>query len=160
MAYLGYVLNSGPVALVAEAPKTVLGVKATGGAGGDHFGLHVKDFSLAFDGVSPDAPPVYVEFNWCSWSTNSPNINSTVIYPTQIYGRKIAAGAWGGKNWTAEPTSQIPLKQLYVTPDKGTWLHEFPLGMEPDAEPAWGFAIRLTAPEAVSVTACMTVERI
>ena len=151
----GYALNSGPVSLTAATAKTVFGVKSA-----DQFGIQVKDFSLAFDGVTPDAAPVYVELCWCSWATNSPNLNSTVIYPTQVYGRKIAAGGWGGKNWTVEPTTQIPIKQLYVTPDKGGWIHEFPLGMEPDAEPAWGFTLRLTAPDAVTVTASMTVERI
>ena len=151
----GYVLNSGQVSLIAATPKTVLGIKSE-----DQFGVQVKDFALAFDGTASDAPPVLVEFCWCSWATNSPNINSTVIYPTQVYGRKIAAGGWGGRNWTVEPTTLIPLKVLYVTPDKGAWLHEFSLGQEPDAEPDWGFALRLTAPDAATVTASMTVERI
>lgn len=156
MSAVGYaVLTEGAVALSAATAKSILGVKAHANSG-----LQVKGFEVSFDGVTASAVPVLVELCYCTFATNSPGTNSTGTAETQVYGRVLAAGFTGGRNWTSEPTVVTPIKEGLLAPDKGKFAYQFPLGQEPDCALAEGFVIRCNAPAAVNVRGELQVERI
>lgn len=142
------------VALAAATAKTVNGVK-----GHANSGLLITFFQVEFDGVTASAVPVLVELCYSTWATNSPGTNSTSTTPRQTSGRTIAAGFTAGANWTAEPTALTPIRRFTLTPNGGVVMYDFPLGKEPDADLAQGFAIRCTAPGIVNVTSTVVVSR-
>lgn len=156
MSAVGYsAMSEGAVALTAATAKCVVGVKAHANSG-----LQVKGFCVAFDGVTASAIPVLVELCYSTWATNSPGTASTSTTPRQLYGRALTAGFTAGKTWTTEPTTLTAIKEFLLAPDKGLIDYLFPLGTEPDCALAEGFALRLTAPAAVNVRACLIVERV
>lgn len=156
MSAVGYTcITEGAVALSAATAKSILGAKAHANSG-----LQVKSFLVAFDGVTASAVPVLVELCYCTFATNSPGTNSTGIAESQTYGRVLAAGFTGGKNWTAEPTTVTPIKELLLSPNGGVISYQYPLGQEPDCALAEGFVIRCTAPATVNVRATLDVERV
>lgn len=156
MAAVGYSASTeGAVALSAATAKSVCGAKAHANSG-----LQVKGFQVGFDGVSASAVPVLVELCYCTFGANSPGTNSTSTTPRQTYGRSLTAGFTSGKTWTTEPTTITVLKEMLLTPNGGTLVFQFPLGLEPDCALGEGFVIRCTAPATVNVRATMDVERI
>lgn len=159
MAKSMYKVNTeGQVALAANTPKTVIGVKAHANSG-----LNLKSFRVDFDGVTATEKPVLVEVCYCTWATNSPGTNSTSTTPRQIGGRAITAGFTSGKSWTSEPTVLTVLEEFSFDPNKGLFLYDYSLGDEPDCAVSEGFAVRMTVPSggaAVNARAGLTVERI
>lgn len=156
MAKAGYqVSTSSDVALVAATAKTVLGVLAPA-----QFGVDLRGFEIAFDGVTTTDKPVLIEIAGCTFATNAPGTNSTTETVNQIYGRAVTAGFTGGSAWTAEPTVVSALKVLRLTPNGGTYDYDWPLGETLDNDVSKGFAIRCTAPtSAVNVRASLRFER-
>ncbi len=159
MAKAGYAIEtSAAVALVATTAKTVLFALAPA-----QFGMDLRGFSVAFDGITTTDKPVYVEVCSLTGATNSTpgtantNENSNI---DQMYGRSITTGFVGGSACTSEPTVLSPIKVFLLTPNGGTYDYDFPLGETPDSDVSKGFAIRCTAPtSAVNVRAWMRFER-
>lgn len=151
----GYsVVTTAAVALVGAAPKTILGVKSAA-----DFGIDLKKYRVAFDGVTASAIPVLMELCYCTWATNGPGTNSTSRTPAQLYGRVIAHGVTAASAWTAEPTVLTVIEEHLITPAGGLEIYDFPLGDTPDSAVSEGFALRLTAPATVSARAGLVFER-
>jgi hypothetical protein len=142
------------VALAAATAKSVLGVKAHANSG-----LLVTRFSVAFDGVTASAVPVFIELCYSTFATNSPGTASTTVTPLQRSGRSLAVGFTAAKTWTTEPTVLTTLRSFDLTPNGGVLMYDYPLGTEPDCNLAEGFVIRVTAPAVVNVVAEMSVVR-
>lgn len=159
MAKAGYsVSTSADVALVATTAKTVLAVFAPA-----QFGVDLRGFEIAFDGVTTTDKPVLVEICACTFATNSTpgtaNTNETANI-VQIYGRSVTTGFSAFSGSTSEPTVQTQWKLLRITPNGGTYDYDWPLGETPDSPVSNGFTIRCTAPtSAVNVRASVRFER-
>lgn len=152
MAKAGYSTATGAaVALVAATAKTVLNVIAPA-----QFGVDLKKFRVAFDGVTASAVPVLVELMASTQATAGTSTAGTV---NQIYGRAITAGFTSAYNYTAEPTVLSLIDSFLLDPNKGVVLYDFPLGDTPDNDVSRGICIRCTAPAAVNVRASMVFER-
>ncbi len=147
-------ITGGAIALTAATAKSILGWKAHANSG-----LMLCKYEVAFDGVTSSAVPVLVEIGYCTWATNSPNTNSSLVTPVQVVGRVLTVGATAGKTWTAEPTVISVLEEKLLTPNGGVIVYDYPLGTEPDCALGEGFVIRCTAPAGVNVRATMTVSR-
>lgn len=155
MAKAGYSASTGTtVALVAATPKSVIGVSAPA-----TFGVDLKKYRIAFDGVTASAVPVLVELCYATFATNAPGTNSTSLTVQQGYGRTIAAGFTAARNWSAEPTVLTPIDNFTLTPNGGLVIYDIPLGDTPDSAASQGFVIRCTAPAGVNVQAAMWFER-
>lgn len=159
MAKAGYsVSTSADVALVAATAKTVLCVLSPA-----TFGVDLRGFEIAFDGVTTTDKPVLVEICTNTSATNSvpgtgnTNENANIV---QIYGRAVTTGFISGSGCTSEPTVLVQWKLLRLTPNGGTYDYDWPLGETPDNDLSKGFAIRCTAPtSAVNVRASVRFER-
>lgn len=146
--------TQGAVALTGATAKSVLGVKAPSGHGVD-----LCKYRVSFDGVRASALPVLVEICYCTWATNGPGTNSTLVTIHQVRGRVIAPTSTAAANWTREPTVLTVLDLFLLTPAGGLVIYDFPLGDEFDSAVSEGFAIRCTAPAAVNVRASMWYKR-
>lgn len=156
MAKAGYQASTeANVALVATTAKTVLGVLAPA-----QFGVDLRGFEIAFDGITNTDKPVLVEICQCTFATNGPGTNSTSATVQQVYGRTVTAGFTAAYNWTAEPTVIAVVKTILITPNGGTYDYDWPLGETLDNAVSVGFAIRCTAPtNAVNVRSTLRFER-
>lgn len=142
-----YIVRSGTsatvttaVALVAATAKTVISVLGTAN---DTLGL--RRVRVSFNSVTATDAPAIVE-----WGIISTLGTVTSFTPVQTAGRVLASSASAGYNATVEPTYVRILDGTYVPVQQGlfeTWL---PLGDEYAADPAQGFAIRVTSPAAAS----------
>ena len=156
MAKAGYMASTeADVALVAATAKTVLGVLAPA-----QFGVDLRGFEFAFDGVTNTDKPNLIEICSATFATNPPGTASTSNTVQQVYGRSITAGFTSAYNWTTEPTVLAVLKTIRVTPNGGTYDYDWPLGETLDSAVSTGFAFRFTAPtSAVNVRASCRFER-
>lgn len=156
MAKAGYQAGTeASVALVATTAKTVLGVLAPA-----QFGCDLRGFEISFDGITTTDKPVLVEICTATFATNGPGTNSTSNTVNQVYGRTITAGFTSAYNWTAEPTVLAVVKQLFLTPNGGTYEYDWPFGETLDNAVSVGWAIRCTAPtSAVNVRSSIRFER-
>ena len=153
---VGYsIVTAGAVALAAGVAKTILGAKSHA-----NFGLQLKGFDIAFDGVTASAVPALIEVCYCTWATNSPGTASTSVTPAQKYGRLLTVGFTAGKTWTTEPTAITVNKEFLLSPNGGVYSYQYPLGIEPDSALGEGFLLRVTAPAIVNVRASMDFERV
>lgn len=146
------------VALAAATAKSVLGVCAHANSG-----LDLLEVTVAYDGVTSTAVPVYTELCYSTFATNAPGTNSTTLASpaiTQLYGRAITAGFTAAHTWTSEPTALTVIDNQLLTPNGGLLKWAFPLGCTPDAAVSNGFVIRCKAAAVVNVVATMKVERI
>lgn len=153
MAKAGYVTATGAaVALVAGTAKTVLNTICPA-----QFGIDLKKFRVAFDGVTATAVPALVEICISTQAGAGTNTTGTV---TQIYGRSITAGFTSAYNYTAEPTALTVIDQFpLLDPNKGLVMYDYPLGDTPDSAVSNGICIRVTAPAVVNCRAVMQFER-
>lgn len=133
-----YTIPGSAIALTASTAKSVLGVK-----GHANSGTLLRKVRGSFNSVTAADQPVLVEIMACTWATNSPGTNSSSVTPVQTVGRVIAAGFTAGKTWTTEPTALTQIDDFYCPPN-GTFLYDFPLGDELDADLANGFVVRCT----------------
>jgi|SRR6478735_1577274 len=156
MAKAGYSVATGAaVALTGGAAKTVLFVVAPA-----QFGVDLKKWRVAFDGVTATAVPALVEVCALSAATNSTaGTNNTSATVTQVYGRAITAGFTAGYNSTSEPTVLTVIDTVLMTPNGGVIVYDYPLGDTPDNDVSKGFAIRINAPAAVNARAALWFER-
>jgi hypothetical protein len=155
VAKAGYTVpTGGTVALVGATAKSVIGVSGTSA-----FGVDLKKFRVAFDGVTATAVPVLIELCVATFATNPPGTSSTTVTVQQVYGRTITPGFTAAKNWTAEPTVLTPIDEFLLDPNKGLVLYDFPLGDTPDTAVSNGFVLRMNAPVAVNVRSTLWFER-
>jgi hypothetical protein len=156
MAKAGYsAITGADVSLTAATAKTVLGVLAP-----SSFGLDLIEASVSFDGTTAGFEPVLVEICYATFATNPPGTQSTSVTPVQKYGRTIAHGCTAARSWNAanEPTVLTPFKEVLIHPQAGV-VYQIPLGQTPDSDVSDGFAIRVTAPNAVACRAELDWER-
>ncbi|MFI6909667.1 hypothetical protein ACIBKY_50990 [Nonomuraea sp. NPDC050394] len=144
-----------PVALAANVAKSVLGFRAPA-----EFGLEIKKIRIGLYGVSASAVPGDIELCQATFAANAPGTASTAVTPQQVYGRPIPPGFTAAHTWTAEPTVLSIIDPYPITPNGGLLVYDLPLGDSPDCAPSTGFVLRAKFPAAVSVSACMWVERI
>jgi len=156
MSKAGYSVQTGAaVALVATTAKTALFVAAPA-----QFGVDLKKYRVAFDGVTATAVPVFIEINVCTGASNfTAGTGNTSATVNQTYGRSITTGFTAGYNCTSEPTVQSNVDAYLLTPNGGVVVYDFPLGDTPDSPVSGGFCLRLTAPAAVNVRCSMWFER-
>lgn len=149
MAKTGYTAVTGvTTALTASTARTILGVKSNAA-----FGIDIRKFSVAFQGVTATDNPVLVELVYCTFATNAPGTNSTSVTPTQSYGRVTANGVTAAASWTAEPTVITVLKQYLLTPNGGLLIEEFAPDHGFDTALGEGLAIRVTPGATISAGA-------
>ncbi len=152
---IGYSSSTeGAVALGAGVAKSILGIR-----GNAAFGVDWLGYEIGFDGVTASAVPVLVELCYCTFATNPPATNSTATTIDTIYGRVLASGFTGGRNWTVEPTVISAFHEFLLTPNGGLIIKDFPRDRTPDSAFNEGFVIRCNAPAAVNVRATMFFER-
>jgi hypothetical protein len=152
MAKAGYtVTTGGEVSLSAATAKTVLNVIAPA-----TFGIDLRSVEIAFDGVTASNEPVLVEI--CSSTQATAGTNSAAT-PVQVYGRAITTGFTAAKNYSAEPTVLTVIDEFSLSPNGGLVIRDWPLGEGFDQDVSKGLAIRITAPQTVSVRATMKFER-
>jgi hypothetical protein len=158
MAKAGYTVStSAAVALAAATAKTALMVLSPA-----QFGVDLKKFRIAFDGVTASAVPVLCELVTSTNASNStPGTGNTSESANiaQVYGRSITAGFTAFSASTSEPTVLTVIERFLLTPVGGTLLYDFPLGDTPDVAVSSGIGLRLTAPATVNARASMWFER-
>jgi len=142
--------QGGATSCAQNTTKTVLGVKSHANSG-----LLLLGFTIGFDGVTAADKVIEVDICYSTWATNSPGTNSTSISTIlQQGGRVLTAGFTAGYTWTAEPTALSVLWPLYIDPNKGEFIYDYPLGDEPDCALAEGFAIRVITPATMTTVNC------
>lgn len=152
----GYSFNTeAAVALSAATAKSILGIKSAA-----DFGVDLKKWRVAFDGVTLSNVEVLCELCYATFATNGPGTNSTSVTVRQGYGRVITPTATAAANWTTEPTALTVIESFLLTPAGGLVLYDYPLGDTPDSAVSEGFVIRCNAPNAVNVRATMWYERL
>lgn len=144
--------SAAAVALVAATAKSIIGVN-----GATDFGIDLKKFRVAFDGVTAANTPVLVELCTATFATNAPGTNSTSNTPVAVAGRANAAtGFTAAYAWTAEPTVLVPIDSVLLTPNGGTLVYDWQdVGDTPDSALATGFVLRVTAPQVVNARAAL-----
>ncbi len=152
---VGYATSTeSAVALAAATAKSILGVR-----GNAAFGVDLLGFRVGFDGVTASAVPVLVELCYATFATNPPGTNSTSSTIDTVYGRQVASGLTGAKNWTTEPTVLTPIDEWLLTPNGGLVIKDLPRDRTPDSAFSEGFVLRLTAPAIVNVRGTLFFER-
>src|SRR3954466_911791 len=124
MATPGFTVPFQDVALAPATAKTVIGV-----APAANKPIPVSVAVITFDGTTPTAVPVLIEWVIGTNATNAPGTNSTSVTPLQLRGRVTTAQTPAAKNWTAEPTVLTQVAPMRVSPTSGTII-QLPLGRE------------------------------
>lgn len=115
----------------------------------------LTEFSCSFDGTSSTAVPALVEL--CSSTQATAGTAGTVGTITQVRGfPAFTAITTVAGQYTAEPTTLVPISQWYVAAYMGMADWQMPLGREIQgiitaATALKGIAIRVSAPAAVNV---------
>jgi hypothetical protein len=147
-----YVVRSGTSATAAPAPvsvgttaKTVLSVLGTAATS-----IALNRVRVSFNSVTATDAPAVVEVGLITALGTV-----TAFTPVQHSGPTIASVASAGYNATAEPTFNRVLEATYVPLQQGLFEWWYPLGMEIQADPSQGFALRVTAPVTVNCLASL-----
>lgn len=146
--------TSADVALAAATAKSILGIRS-----GAAFGLLLKDWRVAFDGVAANAEPVVVELCYCDWQSNVPGTASTSETPVQGSGRVLASGVTAARDWTSEPTALTVLESFPLLHPQAGGIIQLPLGDEYDCGLSDGFVVRCTAPSSVNARGFLKFSR-
>lgn len=118
--------------------------------------VSIFEWGVSFDGVTSSAVPATVEL--CQ-STQGAAGTSAASVPAivQTGGRTITAQPTSGHNYTAEPTTLTVIEQVFVPQFMGTFVKQYPLGLEPDTDLSGGtvkaLAIRVNTSATVNVLA-------
>lgn len=147
-------LNIPTVALTAATAKTVGGVLAS-----TNVGVRILGFALSFDGATSTNVPAKVEVCTCTFATNAPGTNSTLLaLAKRDVGRPEVIQATAGHTWTVEPTVLTVLQTKYVGQFNGLFEILVPFATPLFVRGAGGFALRVTSPNNVNVSGSITVE--
>lgn len=135
----------------ASGAKTVLNVIA-----GANQPITLMEFGVSFDGVTASAIPATVELCQSTQATAGTSAASAPAI-VQVSGRAIASQHTSGHNYTAEPTVLTVIEQFFVPQFMGTFVKQYPLGLEPDTDLSGGtvkaLAVRVNVSAAVNVLA-------
>lgn len=112
--------------------KTVLNVIA-----GANQPVSIFEWGISFDGVTSSAVPATVELCQSTQATAGTSAGSVPAI-VQIGGRSITAQPTSGHNYTAEPTALTVIEQFFVPQFMGTFVKQYPLGLEPDTDLSGG----------------------
>jgi hypothetical protein len=160
MAKAGYsVSTSADVALVAATAKTVLAVLAPA-----TFGVDLRGFEIAFDGVTTTDKPVLIEVCTLHVRRRTRRRARRTRTRTRTSCRSTGGGHDGlhrvlGVDVGADG-ARAGEDLLRLTPNGGTYDYDWPLGETYDNDVSKGFAVRCTAPtSAVNVRASFRFER-
>jgi hypothetical protein len=132
--------TEGEVALAAAGTvKSILGV-----AGNANFAVVLKELWVDFDGVTSSNNTVKLLIARCTFATNAPGTNSTIVTVKQSNGRHAGTGFAAGKSWTSEPTviETVAEEEFSLDPNKGLFRYPWPLGDEPDSALGEGWLLR------------------
>ena len=154
----GFVVKSGAAAtaLAAATAKTIVNCISGTRA------LILTEFGVSFDGVTASAVPVLIELCSCTQgAAGTPGASPTPLPIRPLDGA--AAIFTAGNDYSAEPTTIVPIKHWLLTPNGGVLVIQFPLGREmwgsvTAATAGKGMLLRLTAPAVVNARAYMEVE--
>jgi FlaG/FlaF family flagellin (archaellin) len=138
------------VALAAATKEGIIGVRS-----GSTFGLVLVEFSISFDGITPTNEPVTVSVDEWDGATAG---TSTAVTPVQLRGQDITHGLTCARDFTAQPTVLVTIKEYLVHPQTGIVV-QFPLGREPESLESQGWLISGTAPAVVNARGYQEVER-
>lgn len=154
MASTGYTVNTGSIAMAAGVAKTLLNVIAPAS-----FGIVMVGFEISFDGVNASALPVLVEVGQSSQGGPGTPAGSPPT-PVQVRGQTIAHGCTIGWNYSAEPTTIVPVYDWWLDPNKGVFDRLWPLGRELEQGISKGLCVRANAPAIVNARVSVEWERI
>jgi hypothetical protein len=139
--------------------QTIIAVSNTG----TDFGIQLKKFRIAFNGVTASNPPLPIRI----YTTNGTAAGTAGTTPTvvQAAGRTLAStNIAGGAYYSAEPTTKAYFDEFLLTPNGGTVIYDFPLGDEPDTQLGGATAVvlglELGAGTVVGVTGALYFTRI
>ena len=154
----GFVVKSSSTAFALAANTAATIVNCISGTRA----LIVTEFGVSFDGVTASAVPVLVEL--CSSTQAGAGTPGASPTPLPIRPTDGAAAIFtAGTDYTAEPTTVVPLKHWLLTPAGGVLVIQFPLGREISGSvtasaAGKGLLLRLKAPAVVNARAYMEVE--
>lgn len=114
--------------------------------------VSIYEWGISFDGVTAGAVPATVELMQSTQATAGTATAGTVV---QVGGRAITAQPTFSYNYTSEPTVLTAIEAFYVPQYMGTFIKQYPLGLEPDTDLSGGsvkgMAIRVTVSANVNV---------
>ena len=116
----------------ATGAKTALNVIA-----GANQPVTIFEWAVSFDGVTSSAVPATVELCQSTQATAGTGAASPPAI-VQVGGRTIAAQPTTAHNFTAEPTALTVIEQFFVPQFMGSFVKQYPLGLEPDTDLSGG----------------------
>lgn len=141
---------------IATATKTLVTAIAPAG-----HGLALCHFDVCMDGVTSSAVPATLDVvSSTQGATGTSGVTPTI---TQCRGHSTGGSApTGGSNYSAEPTTLVNLRKLYLPQLMGTYTYDFPLGREFECDSSGGtnkaLGIRMTTTATVNVLGNLEVE--
>lgn len=153
-----YSLVTGTVFSAATGAKTLINSIAPAG-----HGLCLCHFDVCFDSVTTtDVPATLDVVNSTQGAAGTSGVTPTI---TQVRGRGSGGSApTGGSNYTAEPTTLVNLRKLYIPQLMGTYTFDFPLGREFECDSSGGtlkaLALRVNTSATRNVLGNMEVEAV
>ncbi len=144
-----YTVNVRAVALVAATAQTLILLQEAS----DYFIEQLVEFGISFDGVTAGAVPVQVDVTRVQ-STGTSGVNAAVARTDS--GISNASRSTAATGFTVEPSSPVVFKSMYVDPNKGLFIYQFPPGTRSVGGGSTWPAIRATAPANVNCDAWLT----
>jgi len=95
------------------------------------FNIKVHEIGVSSDGVTSSAVPLTLDWGTSDETTAGTSVGSPVT--TQISGAAIAHGITLGQNFSAEGTTYTVHQSVYIPQYMGIYVHQFPLGLEPES---------------------------
>jgi hypothetical protein len=142
------------VALTAAVAKTVVGVKAS-----TNVALELIEACASFDGATSSNAPAVVDFNRCTFATNSPGTNSTSLTlgnTKRDPGRAETIQATGAHTWSAEPTVLTAQHSKDIGQFNGLYHYINPFSAPHIIVGGQGFVITCSSPNNVNATGHLT----
>ena len=151
-----YSLVSSSVFAATAGAKTFLMAISPAG-----HGLSMVEFGVSTDGITASAVPMTVDIVTSTQAgAGSSGATPTI---TQVRGRSTSGSApTGGGNYTAEPTTLVVVKKLYIPQFMGTFVYQAPLGRELECDSSGGtikgLGIRVNVSANVNIVGWLEVE--
>lgn len=154
MAFNQFDCPAKTVALTAATAETTNGILAAANIAVKHL-----ESKVSFDGATSTNAPAVVDFARITFATNAPGTNSTsTTLQKRDPGRAETFQVTGGNTWTAEPTVVTPQFSMDIGQYNGGLAYICPQTSPIIIVGAKGFGIRITSPNNVNTTNCITGE--
>ena len=142
------------VVAVTSTPSTVVGIKTP--ANQAVRGLAIR---IGFDDTTSTHANATIEVGTCTFATNSPGTNSTVVTPIALdSGRPETIQSTAGKAWTTEPTVISIFDTFMIPLYLGSGIIEIPLSRRVIAKGGNGLVVRVTVPNSCNCTGALLGE--